>query len=473
MDNIRSSRYRKLLGNVGTLAVGNIFTKVAQYATVALCTYNLTTAEFGLADTLIQTASMIVPIATLDISEGMFRFASSDESIFSLSMLVNAIAAGVVIVGSPIAMNVLGLDANPITLASLCITQAILLSTKEFVRGTGNTQDYMRGGVINSFCQIMLCLVLVRLIDIGVSGYIASICIANCIEIAFLFAKLSLFDSIIRSGLSRKKAIVILRYSLPLVPNTVMWWVVAASDRYFVLHWCGAESTGLYAVAARFPALITILTGVFFQAWQISAIAEASSDERRRFYSNVFKTLWVLVAITTSIMLIFIRPLVSILVADSFAGAWAYAPLLLVAAAFNSLQSFFGVNYTVAKDSVGALMSTMLAAAANLLLNFLLIPRLGVQGATVSTAVSYLAVAVYRYFDTKRYISIDISPFPLMAATYMLLTLAASTTLVGISWYPMSSVAAFILILLLNKKTLSVFFYRAKSLVAGNRRSGK
>ena len=183
----------------------------------------------------------------------------------------------------------------------------------------------------------------------------------------------------------------------------------------------GASATGLYGVAAKFPALISIVVGIFFQAWQISALETSNSEEQSSFYSNIYNLLWSTLGIFTSIVLVVIRVVVKVLVADNYFVAWEYAPFLLVAAAFSAIQSFLGVNYTIAKDSIGALRSTTIAAICNIVLNYFLIKSIGIQGATIATLSSFIIVTIYRYYDTRKYVKIEVDNKFAFFTTYVLL----------------------------------------------------
>lgn len=59
-------------------------------------------------------------------------------------------------------------------------------------------------------------------------------------------------------------------------------------------------------------------------------------------------------------------------------------------------------------DSFGYLFSGSFGAAFNILLNFILIPVIGVYGAALATCISYIAVFMFRVFHTRKYIKYDI-----------------------------------------------------------------
>ena len=403
----------QLLNNTKVFAIGNIFAKACQYILITLCTYKLTKAEYGVSDTVIQTAAMFVPIFSLDISEAVFRFSmdkdSKNECVYSNALLVGIIGLIVLLLLFPLFCLIPFFNHNYIYIIILTIFEFLQIITKEYVRGIGKTHDYMVGGILDAVCQILGCLLFVYLFNLRLLGYILALSFAYLCEIIFYYFKLNIYKSISYTYISSNICKKLLKYSVPLTPNTIMWWIIGASDRYFILWIINEAATGLYAVAAKFPALISIVTSIFFKAWEINAIEDKDTEEREEFYNMIINLLLEIMAILLSLAIVVIKPVIMIMVSPEFREGWVFAPFLLLAATFSLFQTFFGVNYTVEKDSIGTLKSSSFAAVFNLILNYVLIKNIGIQGATISTAISYFAVAIYRYFDTKKYINTKVN----------------------------------------------------------------
>lgn len=97
-----------------------------------------------------------------------------------------------------------------------------------------------------------------------------------------------------------------------------------------------------------------------------------------------------------------------IYVSSDFYNAWVYTPPLIIGTCLLVIGTFFSVSYTVHKDSVGFLKSGAFSAGVNILLNLCLIPIMGAWGAAFATFVSYFIVFLYRYFDIKKYLILDL-----------------------------------------------------------------
>lgn len=98
------------------------------------------------------------------------------------------------------------------------------------------------------------------------------------------------------------------RYALPLLPNTMMWWVMNASDRYMIAMYLGTTANGIYAVANKMPSLISVFENIFYQAWQTSSINALEDKSRDKFYSNVFKNYFSVLVLGVLVLLLVLKP---------------------------------------------------------------------------------------------------------------------------------------------------------------------
>ena len=82
-------------------------------------------------------------------------------------------------------------------------------------------------------------------------------------------------------------------------------------------------------------------------------------------------------------------------------------------------------SYTVHKDSFGYLFSGMFGALFNIVMNFMLIPLIGVYGAAIATCISYILVFVFRLFHTRKYIKYNIKNKEFLLGSIILFLSAA------------------------------------------------
>ena len=220
-----------------------------------------------------------------------------------------------------------------------------------------------------------------------------------------------------------------MRYALPMVPAQISFWVINASDLFFVQAMCegyqgqsGEYWTGLLGVGYFLPTILTVLGTIFYEAWQLSAVTEEKG--RAAFFSRVFGIYQALLFCCCAGIILLGQPLMVIFRSNFFA-AWQFVPLLAVGTLFNCLNQFLNSVYMVEKRSTLSLYTMLAGALANCLLNWLLIPAMGPVGVTLASFLSYLLVFLLRAVSTRGLLRIDFSPLRLGLNTAMVLAEAA------------------------------------------------
>ena len=185
-------------------------------------------------------------------------------------------------------------------------------------------------------------------------------------------------------------------YSLPLIPNSLMWWVMDASDKFIITYFLGVNANGIYAISKKLPTIIDTFHSIFNQAWQISAIEEADSANSVEFTSNVYKIYTYLLFLIVSGLLVVSRIVVEYLLSSSYYESWKYIPFLLLSVSFSSLSGFLSANFIANEKTSIIFKTTLYGAVVNTILNFILIPFIGINGAAIATMASYYMVLIIR-----------------------------------------------------------------------------
>lgn len=401
-------KYKKLLKNAGIFAIGNVGSSLISFFFVRFYTEFLSQSQYGDIDVMVTTVSLIVPIITLAIVESVLRFSMEKEN--RIDVLNNGIV--VTIVGS-IVFSVVGFVIFSFThykkffpyILAMVFFQALDGICAHHSRGAGKTKVFAATGVVRTLTLVLFNLLFLLGLKMGIEGYLLAVILSEMVTTGF-----SVFASGAYRQLRLKTDKMLLqqmvKYSIPLIPNSLSWWVMNASDKYVILMMLGPSSNGIYAVAHKIPSIINICNNLFFQAWQISAVDEAKSENKESFYSSVFNMLSMSLVIITAILFIIIRLITRIIASDSFLEAWKYSPFLILSMVFAAFASFVGTNYSVKKETTGALKTTLAGAIVNIILNFILVKMVGMSGAAMATMVSYFVVWIYRVHDTKDFVSI-------------------------------------------------------------------
>ena len=265
---------------------------------------------------------------------------------------------------------------------------------------------YACGNILNTFCVAILNIIFLVVLKAGIQGYLKAYIIANFITALYAFAVGNVKEVLKHFQLNRKLTFEMLKYSVVLIPNVFMWWIMNSADRIVVTMFLGAAANGIFAIAYKIPSLMSTVAGIFNQAWSYSAIREDNSDDIEKYTNSVYRGLFFVVSGCALGMMMVLKPFLSIYVSDEYFIAWKYAPFLIIGFVFQTLSTFLSTPYTVNKDSKGFLFSAMTGAIANIVLNILLVFKLGIYGVAFATCVSYIVVFLYRMVDTKKYVRV-------------------------------------------------------------------
>lgn len=409
------SNYKMLISNVLYFLICSIAVKLIGYILLPIFTSYMSTEEYGVADILMSTHNLVYPIFALGISGAVMRYCMDKESDARLIFTSGCIALSASTIVSFFMIPVIRLFPTYAPYAVLVPISVMLTNYLAMVsalcKGLDKTKLIVYQNIVYGIALLISAIVTVKFLGLGVTGYLLSYIIANVFSIMMLSVSINLkkYISFKYSGKEIGREIKkLLKYGIPLVPNSLAWWITQMSDRYMVTYWYGATTNGLYSVAYKIPSIINAGVNTFIQAWQLSAIHEFKEKNSEEFYNSIYKYYSAFCYLLTSIVMICGRLLAKILFAKDFYVAWVYVPLLLVAAAVGSQGSFFGTFYMADNRTKRYFMSSVIGAILNVVLNIMLIPKLSVLGATIATVASYFVVYIQRAIDITKTVEINI-----------------------------------------------------------------
>lgn len=445
------NKYKTLLSNTLLISIGTFGSKILVFFMVRFYTGYLTPSDYGTADLITQTANLLFPIISLGITDGVFRFALDNErgrrSVFTVGFIT--ITAGSVFFLAVIPLLNIIKEFKGYIWLIVIYTMAYCYHSlcAQFIRAKGDTALFAVQGIINTSLVIVLNILFLAVFKIGVTGYVLSVVLADFLCTIFLFVKERLWRQFTLHP--RKIAFKrMLRYSIPLIPATIFWWITSVSDRYMVNAMIGSTENGIYAVSYKIPTILTLVSTIFMQAWQFSAVTESHGDRKEhiRFFTNVWRSFQAVMFLAGSVIIAFAKPAIRILSTEQYYSAWEYVPLLSASMIFTAFVSFTGTVYVVTKQSGISFITAMAGAVINIALNLLLIPSpLGVQGAAIATFLSYFAVFLIRAVNSRKYI-----PFKLygghIAVNTVLITVQIVFSVLQLPfWIPVQAVCLLLL----------------------------
>ncbi len=451
-------RYKKLAENSLVFLIANFSSKFITLLLVRLYTGVLTTAEYGIIDILYTTSNLVIPIITLSAAEAVLRFSIDDvknrSRIFSTGVTLLICGFVVSLVMIPILSQIDIFKNNILLFYLLSFSNATYIITSCFIKGIGKTKIFAIGGLLLTLVHVLLNILFLVVFQWGVTGYFLASIISN-FAVAFLLFVIAKLYQYITLRLQKSYTIQMLKYSLPLIPNSISWWLMESFNRYALTFMISESATGLYAVANKIPAIISTISGVFSQAWQLSSVDEAESKDKDSFFTEIFQLMAVVLFISTSLLMVILQPLYRILVAPGFYEGWETAPFLLCATIFTCFSNFLGSNYVAMKKTGGVFLTTVIGAVVNIALNLALVPILGIKGSAMATAISFMITWVIRVIDTRKFVRIKLTPMGFFVPLGIVILQAVLLT-TGVTSLLIQSLCSISLLLVCGKDLISI-----------------
>lgn len=410
-----NNRYKVLLKDTFIFALGNLGSKIILFLLVPLYTNYLTKAEYGVADLVTSFSQLIIPFVTLVINEAVIRFAlkkyEKKENVLFAAFIVLLFASIFTFLLMPIVRLYKPIAQWRWELAILVILSGFSETEKAYLKAINRNKYYSIISVMQTFVLASCNLYLLKFCNAGVKGYIT----ANNLALAFTtlagFLAGDVFGALRQADYDKSLLKRMIVFSSPLILNNVSWWIIHSSDKIMIESMINASELGLYTAASKIPSLINVIISIFIQAWGISSIKEVEKSKDSNFFSNVFNG-YTFIAFGVAILFTgIIKPFMNVYVGVAFREAWRYAPLLLTAAVFYAVSSYYGSVYSALQITINSMITTMICAFCNVFLNYVLIKMNGTWGAIIATVCSYFILAHIRMINIKKHMSIRINVY--------------------------------------------------------------
>lgn len=404
----------RLAKNTVIYMIGNLGSKILQVLILPLLTAVLLTEEYGYYDLIVTTINLITPIATLQLVEAMFRYlfgGSEEEKRVTISSVTAALVVGMTILAAVIALiQMFGIDLKyPFLIYLNYITNILFDYMQKIARCQQRNSLVAVSGVINTSVMLAVEAMALLVFKMRVDGMLLANCVSYFVAVLYLEYKLRIEEYLSIAAVNVKRVKELLKYSLPLVPNSVCWWVVSACDRYVISFFLSISANGIYSIAGKFSQMLSMITSVFQMAWQESSIIESDKATRDEFYTKTFDSYMRFLLSGYVVLLPIIRLAMPFLVAEEYRIGYLYNPLLLLGAVFSAFSQFYGSAYLAFKKTGGALSTTIIVAIINVTVGACLISKIGLYAPALGTTCAFLAQWLLRANQMKDYFRVKIN----------------------------------------------------------------
>ena len=319
--------FSRLGKNTLLIMLGNASSKVVALLMLPLYTLWLSPEDYGMTDIITVYSTLLLGLVSGCIAEAIFVIPKGKEKTSIVQYFSTGIYfLGGVFVATAILVYLLNLTFNRFDISNsfadnilwiyaVLISNMIFIYCQQFCRAIDKIANYSISGVIVTLTTALFSCLLIP--KYGVSGFVGATVLAyiSASIYSFFSAKTYLYMDL--RCFDKGKLKEMLSYSVPLMPNAIMWWLVSSSNRPVLETYCGMSAIGILAVAGKFPAFLNVLLNSFNSAWLISVLEEYGKGHFSDFYNKGIKYIFFVLLSAAICITIFSKLLVNIFTSDS------------------------------------------------------------------------------------------------------------------------------------------------------------
>lgn len=394
----------RLIKNTGLIALGNFGAKLISFLLLPLYTSILTTEEYGTYDFIVAVSAFLFPIATMAMHEAMFRFIidTGNKGEQYGRIICNALVA--VIVGISVQGIILsalqlifGID-NCLYICLYTASTSLYNFSNNMLRGLGKIKEYAIVSSCKNILQLIVNVIAVVFFRWGLHGLLFSLCITETAAFLVVAFVSKIWNAIKIRYISVKQIKNMLKYSLPLIPNALSAQIINLSDRVVISTFMGSSANGIYSVSYKFPNIVETVYHYFYTAWSESAarVFGQGKEKAAKYYQSLYDIISNIMFAVIILMIAGMPIMFRIFVRGDYVQGFDYIWILLLAMYFDSLAKFYSGLFTALKKTNVMAVSTLIAAAVNLVVNLCLIRCIGLYAAAGSTLLADMVLVMLR-----------------------------------------------------------------------------
>lgn len=424
------SKGSALLKNTIIIGLGRLSVQVVAFILIPIYTTFLTPSQYGFVDLVITYVALLAPLLSIQLERAAFRFLIDARSDTAKAKQIISQSLAIAVVTLFMAAIVYAIVTFFIDIPYAALIAVVVVATVfsniflQIARGLGYATQYAAASGIAAASTLGAIIWLVIFEGSGITGVFIALTLASVVPTLYLLLRLRLYRYITLPARDMRLSRELIGYAWPLIPNSISWWLIKASDRTLISIILGVAANGIYAVVNRYTLVFHALYAVFEMSWQESASMHINSKDRKdrdAFFSAVYSNSFKLFG-SLGLLIIAATPLIfPYLVGEEFQEAYTYIPILLLAAFFNAVVSLYGTIYIAKKMTRQVLHTSLGAAGMSIGLNILLLPHIGLFAPALAATISFFSMAIFRHYDVKKYVTVtyDVRVFIILMLAYI------------------------------------------------------
>ncbi|MBU3839835.1 MAG: oligosaccharide flippase family protein [Candidatus Ruminococcus intestinipullorum] len=409
------SRFKLFVENLLVYGLGGVISKLIPLLMLPIITRLMPdTFYFGLNDISVTIVSFGSAIAVMGMYDAMFRlfFDREDEeyrkiicsTTLTFTICLSVIVFFVLIIFGNFWSELFFSDEKYRNLLFLSAMSILVGATNSIVsaptRMKNQKKVFLATNILSPIISYAVSIPLLMRGLYVIALPLASVVSAVTVETIFGILNKKWF-SIKKIKIAYLKPLLII--AIPLFPNFLVYWIFQSCDKLMISKILGMDYNGIYAIGGKIGQVSQLIYTAFAGGWQFFAFSTMKDSDQVEMTSHIFEYLAVITFSAGMLMAACSKAFFEILFTGSYIQGYTVAPYLFLAPLLLMLFQVIVNQFIVIKKAWFNLMALFLGAAVNLVLNYVLIPVIGIEGAAIGTLCGYsVSIGITAAILTRR-----------------------------------------------------------------------
>ncbi len=409
--------FRKII----SYALGNGLSKLIAVIILPIYTNYLNPDEYGKADLVYYTVSIIVSFVFMECWTALLRFIYDDYTEENRKKVLSntLILTFMLFIPYVIIQYIVSIFISENFAWISCIYGIIymlLQIIQMYARAIKKTREFVFSGIINSLVQLIVAYIMVVQLEKGAISVILAPTLGSLIALIYLTIATKCIKDIKFNTVDKSLLKKMYIFSIPLAFNSIAFWAMNNINRYFAAYFIDYEASSYVSIASKLTMIITLAASVYSLAWQEDAFEKANDKNKKNIYSNMFSIYIAIFSTATAFSIIFVKFLFPYIIGEQYNDALNILPPYFIAIYFSGISTFLGQIFSAEKKTSTLLSSTVFGTIANVLVVSLSIKYCGIMAIPIGSLIGYMVCTIMRYINLHKLIEIKIEKKDLIYA---------------------------------------------------------
>jgi O-antigen/teichoic acid export membrane protein len=391
-------------------SVGPIVAAILSFITVPVTTYFVSPGDFGKAAMYTMGYTISSMFIFLGLDQAFVREYNEHKnknnlfwnSLISPLLFSVLLAAIYIVFYKPVSILMFdSVEKYVIIILALSLPFAIIDRFNMLVlRMEEKAKIYSFFNILNKFLTLIILIPYLIFVDRSFKGIINATFI-NLIVICIIESYFVRHIWKVKFRFDKELLMKLFKYGIPLVPATLIGWFLSSMDRIALRQWSTFNEIGIYSAAFKIVAVLGIIQQAFCTFWVPTALRWHKEKVSNDKYVQVSDTILAVMVLVFSFIVLF-KDLIIRLLSSDYITAANSVPFLLFFPIMYTVSETTTLGISFSRKTYYNIVISLVAAGSNYVGNYLLVPKYGSVGASISTGISYIIFFWMRTLISRR-----------------------------------------------------------------------